>query len=40
MDIIKLLGHCIGGNLNIHIWPWLSYFMINIYAWDIFSNAE
>ena len=21
-DIIRQIGHCIGGNINIHIWAW------------------
>ena len=25
--IIELLGHCIGGNFNIHIWAWFGYFI-------------
>ena len=25
--IIELLGHCKGGNFNIHIWAWFGYFI-------------
>ena len=27
LDIIMLLGHCRGGNFNIHIWAWFGYFI-------------
>ena len=27
ISIIKLLGHCKGGNFNIHIWAWFGYFI-------------
>ena len=28
--IIKLLGHCNGGNFNVHIWAWFGYFICSI----------
>ena len=27
LAIIELLGHCKGGNFNIHIWTWFGYFI-------------
>ena len=27
VGIIELLGHCKGGNFNIHIWAWFGYFI-------------
>ena len=33
LSIIELLGHCKGGNFNIHIWAWFSCFICS--RWEI-----